>query len=40
MCSQLRSGGPKLKQTQVYPDGFGHEVAKLHLKTMVQPQEN
>lgn len=28
------SGGPKLKQTQVYPDGFGHEVAKLHLKTM------
>ena len=33
-CVQPRSGGPRLRETQVYPDKFGRRVAKLHLKSM------
>ena len=32
---KLRSGGPKLKQTQTYPPEFGKKVAGYHLKFMV-----
>ena len=32
----LRTGGPRLRETQVYPDKFAKEVVKLHTKhTMV-----
>jgi len=32
----LRSGGPKLKSTQVYPAKFGRTVAKHHLKAKAE----
>ena len=35
----FRSGGPKLRETQVYSEKFGRRVANLHLKEMAQFSE-
>lgn len=35
----LRSGGPMLKKTQIYPMKFGKEIATMHTERMVRHQD-